>query len=153
MSLFKIRNTETGEFSTGGKSPDFNEKGKVWNSIGHLRNHIAAVLRGSRTKGTYKGCEIVRFSLSEQNTAFIGKDLSETSTQIDKNFFPDKYRAEKAKERAKRKADEIEDAAIAAHQAEVFAEFDREHGITTNETQVEEVVEEDTSPVTSSTPW
>lgn len=39
--VYKIRHSETGEFSTGGLYNKWTKNGKVWNSIGALRNHLA----------------------------------------------------------------------------------------------------------------
>lgn len=40
---FKIRRTTDGLFSTGGRPPDFNEKGKLWNSLSAVSGHISMV--------------------------------------------------------------------------------------------------------------
>lgn len=38
--VYKIRKKSDGLFSTGGSRPRFTKKGKVWASIGHIRNHL-----------------------------------------------------------------------------------------------------------------
>ena len=38
--MFKIRDIDTGKFSTGGCYPKWNNNGKVWSHIGHLKNHL-----------------------------------------------------------------------------------------------------------------
>jgi hypothetical protein len=40
MNVYKIRDKETGLFSTGGMDPTFTKKGKVWTGIGPLKAHI-----------------------------------------------------------------------------------------------------------------
>jgi hypothetical protein len=40
MKIFKIRNKVTGLYSTGGCSPRWTKKGKIWTTIGHLKSHI-----------------------------------------------------------------------------------------------------------------
>lgn len=48
-SVYKIRDTRTGLWSTGGywsNSRTFSKAGKVWNGLGPLRNHLRAVARG-----------------------------------------------------------------------------------------------------------
>jgi len=52
--IFKIRDPNTGLFSSGGMSPSFSKKGKVWKGIGPLKNHLNLVKRR-----TYEGCEVV----------------------------------------------------------------------------------------------
>ncbi len=39
-TVYKIRHKPTGLFSTGGTDPQFTSKGKVWSTIGHLKNHL-----------------------------------------------------------------------------------------------------------------
>jgi hypothetical protein len=45
MKVFKIRDKNTGLFSTGGCQPDFNKEGKTWMSIGHIKNHLHQFIR------------------------------------------------------------------------------------------------------------
>jgi hypothetical protein len=40
MTIYKIRNKETGEFGTGGVCPGFNKHGKTYNKINTARAHI-----------------------------------------------------------------------------------------------------------------
>jgi len=40
MKVYKIRDKNTGLFSTGGTQPDWNKEGKTWMSIGHIKNHL-----------------------------------------------------------------------------------------------------------------
>lgn len=37
---YKIRDKNTGLFSTGGVSPKWTKKGKVWTSEGHVKSHL-----------------------------------------------------------------------------------------------------------------
>lgn len=38
--VYKIRDSETRLFSSGGSEPNFSKKGKVWSNIGHIKNHL-----------------------------------------------------------------------------------------------------------------
>ncbi len=38
MKVYKIKDTNTGLFSLGGRGMRFNEKGKTWNTLGGLKN-------------------------------------------------------------------------------------------------------------------
>ena len=40
MKVYKIRDRNTGLFSTGGVSPSWTKLGKTWNSEGALKNHL-----------------------------------------------------------------------------------------------------------------
>ncbi len=65
MFVFKIRDIESGLFSSGGAKPTFSKTGKSWTSIGHLRNHITRV---KNRRKDYNGCEVVRFELTPETT-------------------------------------------------------------------------------------
>ncbi len=41
MEGYVIVDPATGLFSSGGMSPKFKKRGKVWANIGHLKNHLA----------------------------------------------------------------------------------------------------------------
>lgn len=45
MKAYKIRIKDTGLYSLGGTTPKFNKSGKVWNSLGSLKNHLRLVNR------------------------------------------------------------------------------------------------------------
>lgn len=38
--IFMIKDSQTGLFSTGGTTPRFTKRGKVWSSSGALKNHL-----------------------------------------------------------------------------------------------------------------
>lgn len=38
--VYKVKNTKTGKYSNGGKTPKFHPKGKSWTKLAPLRNHI-----------------------------------------------------------------------------------------------------------------
>ena len=40
ITVYKIRDKKTGLFSRGGVNPLWSEKGKTWNSLGALKNHM-----------------------------------------------------------------------------------------------------------------
>ncbi len=43
IHFYKIKDTKTGLYSTGGVNPKFTKKGKVWNNIGHVKSHITLI--------------------------------------------------------------------------------------------------------------
>ena len=45
--IFKIRNIDTGLYSTGGMWPQWTRAGKTWSGTGPLRAHLAQHLRRS----------------------------------------------------------------------------------------------------------
>lgn len=40
MKIYKIRNKQTGLFSTGSCEPKWKKTGKIWKTIGALKNHL-----------------------------------------------------------------------------------------------------------------
>lgn len=68
-TVYKIRDRETGLFSTGGSSPYWYNDGKTWSAIGHVKNHVNLVVDGMTERrnpidrGIYDGAEIVEFRL------------------------------------------------------------------------------------------
>jgi hypothetical protein len=63
-TVYKIRRKSDGLFSTGGMSPHFNEKGKIWNQRGHVSNHMAN-FRKSELDRFYGNCEVVLYQVEE----------------------------------------------------------------------------------------
>lgn len=61
MQYFKIRSKITGQYSNGGSSPSFANKGKLWAGLGPLKSHIRLVQKTCQTLNRYKDCEIVEF--------------------------------------------------------------------------------------------
>lgn len=64
--IYKIRHKDTGLFSRGGTSLNslWNEKGKAWTNIGHLKNHFIQLSRYNRDKDNpYKNAEIIEISI------------------------------------------------------------------------------------------
>lgn len=60
--MFKIINTETGEFSSGGTRPTWKKKGKTWSTLGAVKNHLSQ--RGV-AEGYPITCTIVQYELTE----------------------------------------------------------------------------------------
>ena len=40
IKIFKIKDKNTGLFSTGTKHPTWTKKGKIWNQINHIKTHL-----------------------------------------------------------------------------------------------------------------
>lgn len=68
MIIYKIRHISDGLYSTGGETPRFNTKGKVWNAYGHVTSHLTQV--HSKTK-VYANAEVVSFELTESEKETI----------------------------------------------------------------------------------
>ena len=92
MKVFKIRDAN-GLYSTGGMEPDFTKGGKVWNSIGHVKNHLRQFLSGC-TLEIYANAEIVCIEYTEKETerydilnyiaALNAQDLADTQSEYSK---------------------------------------------------------------------
>lgn len=59
--VYRIRCKLTGTFSTGGVTPGWSKKGKMWTGKGPLSNHLGLV-----HPGVYKNADIVAYELVEQ---------------------------------------------------------------------------------------
>ena len=74
MKVYKLRNKDTGLFSTGGLSPVFNKKGKVWKQLNHIKSHLTQFKPKSYCYSTDRkfnenylnSVEIVEYALSEE---------------------------------------------------------------------------------------
>jgi hypothetical protein len=76
-----IRHKPTGTYSTGGMNPCFTSKGKVWNSLGALKNHLNLAIAstsgywnpkhiGLRSEfRKYGECELVTFEIVHNESA------------------------------------------------------------------------------------
>ena len=62
QGMFKIRDRETGLYSTGGYHPRWTKAGKVWRGSGALRNHLW--LAKSRRMPGVLSWEVIEPSLS-----------------------------------------------------------------------------------------
>lgn len=58
MSTFKIRDRATGLYSTGGSTPRWSKRGKVWTNIGHVKLHLQQLWRDESYPET---AEVVEF--------------------------------------------------------------------------------------------
>lgn len=56
---YRIRDVYTGEYSLGGSTPTFSNKGKIWKEKGHLSNHFRQV-----RPNVYRNCVIEELELS-----------------------------------------------------------------------------------------
>src|SRR5450830_1894182 len=74
---WKIKQTSTGLYSSGGYTPSFTKRGKIWAQLGHLKSHLS----GLDIKSTYKNCEVIEIVINDNqmpnNTinAFYEKSL------------------------------------------------------------------------------
>lgn len=62
MKTYKIKNTKTGEYSTGGSPPKFGRVGKSWASRGNLNKHLAFVAENRRGQ-FYQDCIIEEYDV------------------------------------------------------------------------------------------
>lgn len=102
--LYKILNTETGLYSSGGSTPSFKKTGKTWTTIGALKNHLALVedyrtYYSNKDGGIskyYEGCVIVEYE------PVVSDVLSITDMIEERNRKREKKRREQEIAREKR---------------------------------------------------
>jgi hypothetical protein len=76
MEYYKIRNKNTGLFSSGGSSPTFKKIGKIW-PLGQLKLHLTMIKNGRGSFEIYKDCELVTFTMDLQPAKITLKELIE----------------------------------------------------------------------------
>lgn len=65
--MFKIVNTQTGLYSSGGRTPRWEKEGRVWQSFGSVQEHIRALDQAGQRTYTECNAVIVEFSLVVKN--------------------------------------------------------------------------------------
>lgn len=74
-TIFKIRRKSDGLFSTGGTSPSFNAKGKVWKARNHVTSHMKQIgyqYYNPKTKDDYyRDCEVVEYEVVETEVSAV----------------------------------------------------------------------------------
>lgn len=79
--LFKIRDKNTGLFSTGGMYPSWTTKGKTWNGMGPLKSHLNQFMKSKnyskeRFNQIPDNWEVVKIKFIEENVEILkAKDL------------------------------------------------------------------------------
>lgn len=58
--IYKIQRKSDGLFSTGGMSPKFDKKGKIWKNRNGVSNHLN-LISDRDTKEIYSDCEIITY--------------------------------------------------------------------------------------------
>ena len=74
--MFKIKNIETGLFSSGGTLPTWTKEGKVWNKRGHITSHLS-LLREYKNSNLYTDCTVEEYEMISVGTGVEVCDWSE----------------------------------------------------------------------------
>lgn len=90
VKAFRIRRKSDGLYSTGGQRPTFSKKGKIWQGLGPLKNHLNLLLQEHMTAlrlkrdeksyrheqfksydtvFVYQECELIEYVLQESETS------------------------------------------------------------------------------------
>ena len=86
MTFYKIRKKGEELYSAGGGSPRWSKRGKTWNNIGHVKNHLACQVESmrfgpSRNAADYADAELVTYEAkpvkAQDLNAFQASLLSE----------------------------------------------------------------------------
>jgi hypothetical protein len=80
ITVFKIKSTLTGLFSTGGSSPDWSKKGKTWSQRGHVSLHLSGLCGNGRRIYRQHDAVVVECVIKEEDvsTIKVSEWLSET---------------------------------------------------------------------------
>lgn len=115
--VYKIRRKADGLFSTGGTTPSFTEKGKVWRSRKDISLHIGMLLGYNLAIRNYEGCEIVAYETKEFSSESAIEWMDDISNKRNQRKEEQEEISERNKEANRRR-----------QYQELKAEF--EHGIT-----------------------
>lgn len=84
--IYKIRDPETGLFSTGGSTPAWHKTGKIWKQLGHIKAHLNQFRSPAERRirswdntdyADYSKAEIVEFEMVEIDTQPVAELLDE----------------------------------------------------------------------------
>lgn len=91
--LYKIRNKESGKFSTGVFPYLWHEKGKVWTDIKDLKSHFNTFIEGGKIikENPYKNCEIIEIEVDYDNCQKRSIEELIQKVQEEKREFLQKY--------------------------------------------------------------
>lgn len=113
MIVYKIRNNKTGLFSTGGRNPGWNQKGKTWKTM--PGSHLAQQKQNSSCYSQiwrsgeiveYEDCEIVIYELVEQETINLADYREEQLEKKKKRLAAQQLRSQKNKLKYKQQEQE-----------------------------------------------
>lgn len=65
MKVYKIQNTKTGLFSTGGMRPRWTKQGKVWQELSYVHRHIGQLTYEYSPADVYNDAVIVEAEITE----------------------------------------------------------------------------------------
>lgn len=77
MKIYKIRDMQTGLFSTGGYCPTWNKQGKIWSTLGKVKSHLTMCQRNAYYRSNTLNSqfwEVVEYSV-EESSAFPANSL------------------------------------------------------------------------------
>ena len=65
MRIYKIRHKETGLFSTGGTTPRWTKRGKIWTSNGSVRSHLRQFREPYYNTEIPEEWEVIEYEISD----------------------------------------------------------------------------------------
>jgi hypothetical protein len=85
MKLYKIRDINTGLFSTGGRYPRWTKTGKTWSCEGHVKAHLTMYSDKEYNKKQNtipENWEVIEITLQESMTdSYPARELAERSAK------------------------------------------------------------------------
>lgn len=117
QTFFKIMNKDTGEFSSGGRTPSWTARGKAWNTMGFLRSHLSQVRStrsyvfggsawGNHLPNIYRSGKAVIVEL--ETKAVSTKPVLDELDEIEKRRDDKAQRQEKARQRERTKREKAQ---------------------------------------------
>lgn len=106
MNGFSIYDTQTGLFSLGGSPPKWGKRGKIWNSIGALKNHLNGALIFYEYANKFNGKNLVNHQFCirpDYKNAIIVEVSTNKKSSFDINEYIQSYIDKQKKESAYRR--------------------------------------------------
>lgn len=72
MTLYRIRDKNTGLYSKGGSPPEWGKIGKVWVALHHLNAHLSMIKEYGGID-SYNNAEIIVLDVKESTTIDVNK--------------------------------------------------------------------------------
>lgn len=108
ITIYKIRSREDGLYSCGGMDPSFSKKGKTWNSVGSLKNHLNIVSDTS----VYADCDVIEIEV--RHTEAVSTPAAQWVAEMQARKAAEKREREERRRQAQEERDRAELARLKA---------------------------------------
>jgi hypothetical protein len=105
--MFKIKNTETGLFSSGGTWPSWSKEGKTWSKRGHVTSHLSQLSEREK-KPWYTDCVVEEYEMISVGTVCCVLDWAELPSTTRAKELEEQRRLERSVEYKNRQIEKLQ---------------------------------------------